>query len=549
MLYLGYRRIFLKSEQIFLCNETSESKSERGGGNVQGLWENRTLRAVGVPVVLLLILTALLLYQSLRFQQVLPSPGWSRSIKLPLTTPNNYYPFIQKEKNTYHIYTKQKDEIAQLVVDSKLNIMKKSKIPVNIGEDTAFWAEDNKVAYLKKDKLILYHDGKSDVLASGMDGLQATGDKLVVWNKHQIFRVNPESFSLKQIGKTKGVVRTVILNDQTQSYLVVLNFNTVVLFQSESQGDYQRYPLIQIKKNYKTDIAGFQFAENGDKLKFLFSKFDGKDRTAHIVTVDLHHPKTKPPVKRLYIYNAKYQLPVRKLMVSDIFYEKNQPVILLSGKGTLSGGEQAISIFRAEQQNGKWLATRISTTEAPSKNPVLMDKGMVLWADFKNYDHHVLEAATQDPRVVQNSLKLNGEDWSNAFGHTFSNMTVSLLIFFFACLWGLPTGLFLLVLFFAKMTMMERNPAWVKYTAVGLFAVTQLIFIQRLFGTTFHRFAPDYLTFAGSSYVIPIALIILSWWLMRWVKGKEWENISQVVYSIGLDVFMVAFLIGPYAVS
>ncbi|HEX6922859.1 MAG TPA: hypothetical protein VF149_03470 [Bacillales bacterium] len=517
--------------------------------------KSNKFKAITVPILMLLILGALLLYRNLQLQQVLPTEGWSRSVQLPATMPGiTEQPFVQQDGEKYHIYTYNENSIGDLVIDGKLNVLKQSSIPVKVEKGASFWAKGSEIIFLDDGKLF-YSDGDGrKLITSGVGGMKAVPDNIVIRKGHELYKVDPDSRKTQMIGKVQHEIQEIVLNSNHGLFLVVSKIDNthhaVTLFRPKENGDYEKMNMPSIEHGYGLSLAGFDIAVNESELNLLYSVYSGKSRDIYLTTYNLADLQAEASVQQLLFRNKTSELPIEDVANVSISYRNQEPVLIFTGNGVLSGGLKAQSIFRAEQHKGEiWLADRISSTKEPSRVPFWLHDGAVLWLDFEGYDRHIVTGASQDPEVIEESLQLTDEDWGDAFSHMLPTLTGSLLMFFYACfLWALPVAGFLLLLIMVSLTMMERNPPWIKYVSMVLFVLMQLFFINAVLDGRFFEFAPNYLTFPGAIYVIPVLMAILSWLIVEWVKGKEWDNIGQIIYFIGLDGMILAFLMGPYMI-
>ncbi|MCM3720106.1 hypothetical protein [Fictibacillus phosphorivorans] len=67
-----------------------------------------------------------------------------------------------------------------------------------------------------------------------------------------------------------------------------------------------------------------------------------------------------------------------------------------------------------------------------------------------------------------------------------------------------------------------------------------------MFNNRFYTLAPKYLTFDGSSLVVPIIVSIIALYVMQAVKNKEWGLFAEISYFIGITVLFQLFIVGTY---
>ncbi|HET7580687.1 MAG TPA: hypothetical protein VFK33_15525 [Bacillales bacterium] len=521
---------------------------------------HRKLWLAVFPILTFLISVALLMVYNLHQELLLPSKNWSRSIKMPLTTSDFYTPFVQKENGHYHIYTYQKGKIGDLVLDSKLQVVKKSKVPLHVKKETPYWIKGNNSLVMQNGKLILRRGERKKVLSRNMDGMAAAASQVIVWRDQKLYTVDLKTFSLTPVATLKNKIRSVVNGRHSSRFLAVSKLDQkhiqLTLFQQKNPGAvFEKIPVITLEEgtsDANQTISGIQFAVSGKQMALVYTVFGitqgGTIRTNHFAAENLKDLPFQSALPSFQFIEKKTHRFLHDPIHIRVAFQGSHPVLLLAASGHMPVGEEAVNIYEAAKGAKYWQAKLVSKTDTVSKVPFWLNDQTVLWLDFIDYDQYQLMGASQNPQVIARSLQLRGEDWMNAFADTLVSLFSTLLIVFYSFLWIAPTGFFMGILAMANMTMMERNPAWIKYTAVGLYVLMQLIFMPILFDGAFQVKAPVYLTFPGSPYVVTLLLAVQAWGMMKVVKGEEWENFAQISFFLTMDVWMVAFLVGPYII-
>ncbi|HEU5139082.1 MAG TPA: hypothetical protein VFT51_03855 [Bacillales bacterium] len=515
---------------------------------------SRKFRAVGFFVFIFLVFGGILLFRNLEQELTLPSDEWSRAIDLPVTVPGIYNgTFVQKEEDIYHVYTYDSQSIHHLALSPDLKVMGQSRIPVKVTKDTPYWIRDHRVLLLKNHRLILHQNDKKTVLAEGLDGMEQSGSSVVVWKEKKLFTVDLDTFTLHFAGEMDNKIENIAVGSNPASFLVITeggSNQSIVHFIEKKDGNWPEP--IRLFSAEGESVSRFDYYLNHKRLVIYYSIYGsshfGLSRTSYLARIDLGQSKIDPKIEKLTIVESNGE-PINEPVNFRLSLQHNKPVLLFATVDYIPYKDtKAANIFRAEKRGNKWIATNVSATRKPSGDPFWLNDHTVLWYDFESFKGQFLKGASQNPQVIARSLHIDGHDWSFASGDSLFNLSESLIVIVYALFSLVPMGLFLLVMYMVNINLMERNPFWVRLTAVVLFIAAQLYFIKTFLGDSFLHQMPDYLSFSGNMYLIPVVLGAFSWMIMNFARGKEWENIAQIFYFIGIDVWMLMLLVGPYLI-
>jgi hypothetical protein len=133
-----------------------------------------------------------------------------------------------------------------------------------------------------------------------------------------------------------------------------------------------------------------------------------------------------------------------------------------------------------------------------------------------------------------------------AASNTILQLFQGLILAMSALYWIVPSILFGLVIYFVNIQLMEDEDKRVKYTLLSLYLIVQFIFMQKLFNDHFYSFAPNFLTFSGSSYILPLFIAVISGLAVLFGKKKDWGMLANISYFIGINIVFLSLTIGPY---
>lgn len=522
---------------------------------MKGFLRSTKFKVIFVPLVILSVFSSLLMANVLKQEQNPPSKGWSRAIYLDTTLRSESQPFVNYEKHLYQIYTVASNkEVKRATLNSKMEQVGSKTYKVSIPIWSSFWTDGKTFLFIKNGSLVKSLNGKIKVVLPHVSGLVAQEKDVVLWRKNQIMRYIPSTEKIVSITQCPYPIDQVFSENGTGTLLVQstnIDNKHVYIGVLESKDGYMYHPIDTIQATSDIAVGDFDFLIKDNVMKVAYMEYLSTSghmaRKNFLTTYDLSTFKKKAVTEPLNIINDETQLAFTApthLKIRDIH---NQVTLLFQETGPFSRGVEAQNIFLAKrnQEKKQWTAIPVSSTLEPSADPVWLNDQTILWNDLNNGNYQLL-LASQYPNIVQKGSHLIQKDWSNALSRTLINLSISLLILVYALLWACPTVIFIIVMFFGNMTLMEKNPIWVRVVGVLLYLVTQIIMVQQLFGPLFSMYAPHYLLFPGNSFVIPIFLGGLAWLLANYVKNEEWGNTKFIFYCLLLDAFMLGFLIGPY---
>ncbi|GBF10344.1 hypothetical protein [Tepidibacillus sp. HK-1] len=519
--------------------------------------QHKQLKPWFIPILVTIALLLLLFAQNLQEEKALPSDGWSRSISLPLTTANAK-PFWVKTTDGYHIYATTGEHINHVVINNRLKVSKQSTIPIKIPTLEPFWIDRQNVIYIKEGKLVHINGEKEKVLAPDVDGMIANQDLILYWQGKQLFSVDRNDFSIVPVGQTQYKIESIILNEDS-SFITIENINAndlqLELFNpSKQKKGYEIISLFSLSEYAGESIADIQYVYNQqeNKLHFIYSISSTKQGVttyrAFYTTMLLDAIAEKPQFEQVKIKEELSQIPIENPQYLNLSLKENQPVLLFSAEGLIAPKKSAVNIYEAKYENKQWLTNKRSTTSELSVQPFWIDDGLILWLDYLTKNKYELMGTTTDPTILQESQKLNTNDWINALSDSLLAFAVSLLVIFNGMLWVVPPTIFLVVLLFYNFNLVEKGVSWVKLTSILLYLGTQLLFIQKIFNSSFYTYAPNYLTFTGSSFIIPLLLALFTWFAVKIGKNKEWSGLQEISYYIGINLWLIIILLGPYII-
>lgn len=506
-----------------------------------------------IPVFLLLIGFMLLWAKNLVDQRQLPSAQWSRSMALPFKE-DYRTPFIYKN-GAIHLYTGHAKIVTEMTLDQS-NYKVKSRKTYRLEHKLVrvLWAKGNRFIYRDAINLYMYNGHETTTLAKGI--AQADGDQnTIYYNKnHDVYSYNPLSNKQTKVAHLEGDISTIYVH-KGQTLIITDNKSSSMLSFYMINNSTQHIGLINKMVNLNSGfIESGYFIKSGFNYTFFYTFTSaGKNKSdsySFQVPTKAIQSKFQKPIKssKVYVYMNTYsKFPFENLSDAKLDVRNGKPVILFSSIGKVNKRSSSLSIYMATQgKKGRWIAQLISTTQAASENPFLIDDKTIGWVDNTGTSLYSLMYSSQQPQVIKQSLAFNSNDFSVSFSNSLLAIPRVLLYLLIGVVYQVPLIIFYFILAFVNITAIEQGRRWVNWTILSLFLLMQIVYHHVNFTAPFKYYSPLYVHFPLSWLVIPIVLLVISIWLTNRVKKGNWTTGFEVIYTMMLFFSMDIFFIGSY---
>jgi hypothetical protein len=510
-----------------------------------------------LPLFIIISFISLHLYQSIQFERALPSEGWSRSIDLNVesdTKPTWYIRESSESSELISVYVTHENVISKLIVDDSLHVKTQSQLPMNVLSYSDFWANDSTVIYLKESTLIMNNNGTEKILVEGVEGFCVEEDNLVYWMENSIYSLDTSSFSSEKIGETNEKIKSVIVEKDHSSVLVVSTSNFVAYnltyLQHNGEKQYTPISLQPLYESGKEIINEISFAENDNLLHIVYgtksSAGGGLTYRGYHMTLDLtsNEQQLIPKVIKLYD-ESKFSLQDPRNFKIKI--KNDHPVILFLAKDHIKGSINTSNIYEATQVNGVWTAERRSKTRELSQEPEWMGEDHIIWIDFSGNDYKILTAST-NPTTFAKSQSLTTNDWIYSISYSINSLFNSFFLLLISSVYVLPTFILLLVIYYWNEDMLQG-----KYKSMLLLLSKVIIIISQIIYITYSLKVPNGIpTIVNDTTTNFILILVLLWfitWFLEWlVTNQEWSLTGRITYFAAVNVLLFVFSFSPYMI-
>jgi hypothetical protein len=507
-----------------------------------------------IPLLFFLIVSSVLTGQNLEKELELPAEGWSRSLPLEAGTVEEVKPVFYEENGQQHVYVPKENEVLSFTVNSDLEVKNKGTTPVTIPSPQNFWVKDNEFVYVKNKQLIHFDGKKENVLDEDVFGMDANEKKIIYFKEHEILSVEPENWTIKSIDKVEERLEAVVANDKSQSFLssgVIVGDTkkAKAVFYQFKESAYKKHEILNKVELISENHFGFYFIENGLNITIYYTLFEN---TAGARSYNVFNGTNELESGNEWTFNKMTFQDQNGVKLENPKYlqygvdENNQAKVLFTTRAMKSHEKEAVNVYEAYQKGDVWLTERRSTTNNGSLNAHWIDEKSIVWMNMVSQKKFTFSGASANPDIIEKSLVKTMEDYKQAISTTILSLFQGLVLAMSALYWITPAVLFALLVYMVKISLMEDEDKRVMFTILALYLGVQLIFIQKLFNEHYYYFAPDFLAFSGSSFIIPLLLAVLSGAAVMFGKKKDWSMIVSICYFVVVNITFLSLTVGPY---
>ncbi|WNB91096.1 hypothetical protein [Bacillus sp. NEB1478] len=512
------------------------------------------LKPIFIPIIFFLIVFSVLTSQNLAHEKELPAEGWSRSLPLNTGTFGEVKPVVFKENSHYQVFVPKENEVLSFWVNDKLQVSHKKTIPVSIPSAQNFWTDHGDFIFVKGTQLI-HFDGKQErVLDKDVLGMDSNKNAIIYFKRHEILSVDSKSFEVQSLDKVKEDLKSVALNNTSKSFISKTSYlnpykKIKAIFYEYKNYAFSKHVLLNTDEAISENRSSFYFVENGSDLTVYYMLFKnysgGKSYTLYHGTNKLDansdwnfNPMTFQDKNGVELENPKF--------VQYGVDENNKVRTLFTTRAKKSFDKEAVNVYEAKQKGDIWLTERRSTTNYNSIHPQWIGNESIMWMNMTGQKEFTYSGASTNQEIIEKSLITTKEDIKQTASNTILSMFKGLILGMSALYWVAPAALFALIIYLVKLQLMEDEDKRVKYAILALYLGIQFIFVQKLFNDHFYFFAPDFLTFSGSSFILPVIIALISGLAVLIGKKGNWGMLATLCYFVVVNVIFLSLTVGPY---
>lgn len=512
------------------------------------------LKPFVIPFLFFLLVFSILTHQNLQNELELPAEGWSRSLPLDTGKVEEVKPVFYEENGQQHVFVPKENEVLSFTVNSDLVVKNKKTTPISIPSPQNFWAKDHEFVFVKNKQLIHFDGEKENVLDQDVYGMDANQKKIIYFKEHEIFSLEPGTWKIKMIDQVKERLEAVVLNPTSQSFLAsgVIEGGTKkakAVFYQFNQSAYKKHEILNKDEPHSHNHFGFYFIENGSNVTIYYTLFQN---TSGARSYNVFNGTNQLGSGDKWTFNRMTFQDKNGIKLENPKHlqygvnENNQAKILFTTRAMKSHEKEAVNVYEAYQKGDVWLTEIRSTTNNGSLYAHWINEESIVWMNMISQNEFTFSGTSTNEATIEKSLIKTKEDYKQAISTTILSLFQGLVLAMSALYWITPAVLFALLVYMVKISLMEDEDKRVMFTILALYLGVQLIFIQKLFNEHYYYFAPNFLTFSGSSFIIPLILAIVSGIAVLFGKKKDWSMIASICYFVAINITFLSLTVGPY---
>ncbi|MDM5317356.1 hypothetical protein QUF49_15200 [Fictibacillus sp. b24] len=508
-----------------------------------------------IPFIFFVLIFSAFTMKNLEIELMLPDEGWSRSLPLATESVGEVKPVFQEKNGAQHVYVPKENEVLSFKVTDNLQVTDKKTVPVSIPSPQNFWVNGNDYVFVKNKQLIHYDGKKENILDQDVMGIDSNQNNIIYFKENEILKVNIGSWDVKSIDIVDERLKSIALNSQSDSFMTTGITSAqsknvkVIFYEADSRSGYRTHLILNKDEALNESRFGFYFIENGKNLTIYYTFFKnssgGKSYTVYQGTNQLGTNKEWKFNKMTFMDKNGVKLANPKYIEYGVD-ENNSAKILFTTRALKSNEKEAVNVYEARPDGDVWMTELRSTTNHQSIYAHWLGDESIMWMNMVGNKEFSFSAASTKQDVIEKSQAVTKEDFKQAASATILSLFQAMIFAMSSIYWIAPSVLFTVVIYMTKIKLMEDEDKRVMYTILALFLGVQVIFIQKLFNTHYYMYAPDFLTFSGSSFAIPIVLALFSGAAVWFGKKQDWSMLTSICYFAVLNTFFLSLVVGPY---
>ncbi|WP_408009007.1 hypothetical protein ACJROX_01295 [Pseudalkalibacillus sp. A8] len=508
-------------------------------------------RTIYLPAFLLILLIGLLTFHHATKERDLTPNGFSRNTEVADGAKGKVLT-AKKVGDGYDIHFNENGKLTNLQVNENLEVTNKESLPVQLDLNASIWANQGQAYYLEDQELVYFDGEDKQTVDNKIEGFKASTENLYYWKDDRVYMIDPTNNSSRQLLQTSAPVTKLFVSEQKGLFAVINKkeqYTTEVSVYKTNKGDAQKIEEFDIDSISGENVKNIDIAENEDGIHLIYQTAQPYEGT---IIVRGHYnlfstPHEQPSFEEIKVYDTFTKSRQRVIENLDLVMTERGPELFLSIRSMIKPKIESWNVYRAIQKDGKWIANHISTSTSVSKNHVYVDEGEIFWLDTRGKDSKII-AVSDNPFLIEKAETFQVSDWVNGFYSGIAKLPYGLILLLVAVMWLAPTLIFLFCVTFWNEDAIEQRRSWVRYSAIGLFTIFQYFLLQRFFTPVFEAYSPIYLSFQMYSIIVPIVLVLLSWFFTHLVRKNHWNFYQEFGYFALFHTLMIIFLISPYTI-
>ncbi|MDL4839953.1 MFS transporter [Aquibacillus rhizosphaerae] len=504
-----------------------------------------------LPLLLIVGNISLLFFQNLTEVTEPPAENWSRDLTIGETNINNYPLISLNNEGNVELIEIAKDSLRQKTYNESFEVIEEKQladIPVN--KWTQIFMQEDTLLYFDYHHI---YDASSKKIVTDVDKFYPLDNSLLYLIDNQLFYLDPitTESSLITTLENKFDKLVPISTEQGIKILTYYRENEELLVSVYNIIDFEAERTYQesFTVPFNEEIREIAFAYDDDKFSFLFNtEIKATNANQPIHTTYLYE-SSKATLEKITLNDPKGMGELEGINDMSVTYEDQKLKLLFSATGRTNTKYReafAFNIYEAILSNENFDIYRRSNTAYLSAKPQWVSPNIISWIEIDS-EANPISISSNESALINKTQGVNANDLISGLGKTIGMLSVSFLATLLATMWVIGPIFILVILYITKRSLLDRDLNWVFHLGLVSYVISFLLFKDSFFIDNIYTYAPDYLTFTGSSYVYLFVFGAIAYFCSKQAaKQNDWGIFIKLFYLIAIHILLLSVFFGPY---
>src|SRR5699024_1944532 len=301
-------------------------------------------------------------------------------------------------------------------------------------------------------------------------------------------------------------------------------------------------------------VENIDFAINDDNLSYTLETVQKQSQGSpefytYVAETSLSSDQV-PSLKSLTFPDPAGRGSLSEASDITVSYQNETVQLLFSAGGfteTKYRKNQAFNVYSATiTDRGEIQSARKSNSPKGAVDPQWLNESTVMWLE-QGAERNEVFVSSSNPSIIDKASGLRQDDWLRALGKTFGMLAKVLITILVTTIWFICPVVFIVLMYLIKGRKLDEDNSWFFYAGIAIYMLAVFIFRGIVFIDRMLARAPDYLTFAGSSYIFILVFALIAFIATQSTKAtRDWHAPARIIYFAGAHILMLVTFFGPY---
>lgn len=509
-----------------------------------------------LPCIVIITGIVLMFNQSIADVTEQPEEDWSRGLKIGTTTVDKTLPVRETVDGNFVIQTYEEDMLRAQTFNNEFELIDEAAYDIPLDKWTRVFLDEDHLIY--HDYSDIYnHDG--NIIVSDAERFYPMDSTILYIKENNLYELNPDDHSSAKIMElNKGNEDIVPFQGEQQLYFMTehsLNNDVELsIYELADNGDAKRVHTESFQIDAMQTVENIDFAVNDDNISYTLETVQKQSQGSpefytYVAETSLSSDQV-PSLKSLTFPDPAGRGSLSEASDITVSYQNETLQLLFSAGGfteTKYRKNQAFNVYSATiTDRGEIQSARKSNSPKGAVDPQWLNESTVMWLE-QGAERNEVFVSSSNPSIIDKASGLRQDDWLRALGKTFGMLAKVLITILVTTIWFICPVVFIVLMYVIKGRKLDEDNSWFFYAGIAIYMLAVFIFRGIVFIDRMLARAPDYLTFAGSSYIFILVFALIAFIATQSTKAtRDWHAPARIIYFAGAHILMLVTFFGPY---